>query len=183
MSANLQITCLPSEYTGSMGYNSIFDQFTIFDILVDKSKIGVIGSDCTKIFPVQSGAHQISIDTGRWKSSPPLTVEVQDGMTLALICGMDKKANLYVERDLPSSVVVQRLEAESLHNNGKVNLASGGFLIAMIGFLIGAFIISEIDAYIHPGIGLWILIIILTCPTIILFAYGISWFYKKISNR
>lgn len=181
MPAYLQITCLHSEYAGTWGAQNPFtDLFNIFNVLVDKSKVGVIVSDCTKLFPVESGVHQISINTSRWRSSPPITVDVQDSQTIALICGIDKKAKLYVEREVPSSVAVRRLEEDSLQNNGNPYWASKRILTGIISLLLVLFFNLAIDASFPFGGGLWILANILFCSSYILLALGIAWIYGII---
>jgi hypothetical protein len=184
MPAYLQITCLRSEYAGAWGAQNPFtDLFSIFNILVDKSKVGVIVIDCVKLFPVESGSHQISITTSRWNSSPPITVDVQDSQTIALICGIDKKAKLYIERDVPSSVAAQRLKEDSLQNNGNLYWASKRILIGIISLLLVVFFNLAIDASFPFGGGPWILANILFCSSYILIAIGISWAYGIITRR
>ena len=183
MPAYLQIYCIYSEYTGLLGKNPLFDIVSIYNILVDKSKIGAIKSDETKIFPIESGTHQISISIWSGRSSPQLNVEVQEGMTIDLVCGLGKKSKLFIDRDLPSSAVVHRVEEESLQNNGNVYRPSIRMLGAIISVLLWTFITLEIVANLHIGAGQWALVLFLSCLSVYLIALGISWIYRKIICR
>jgi hypothetical protein len=182
MAGNLQIYCIGSEYQGIRGRNPLSD-LLIYSIVVDQSKIGVTAYDSTKIFSVENGPHQVSVNVSRWRSSAPLDVVVRENQTVALVCGIDKKGKIFIEPDVPSSVAVQRSKEESLRASGGAYRASIHALARVIGLLGGTFIVLEIFMYLQYGGVQRLPIVILLCLSVPLLGVGIFWIYRKISGK
>jgi hypothetical protein len=68
-------------------------------IFVDKNQIGSIGNDQGKTFSIPSGIHQICIKLWTGKASPTLNIDVIDGTSIFLTCGIDKKGKLFLDKE------------------------------------------------------------------------------------
>jgi hypothetical protein len=178
MTGVIRIYCINSEYPDQWGSLTAADSLRLYNILLDGTNVGAISSEWTKEYPVEPGRHQVSINISRRRSSPPLDVDVPEGRTLSLICGINRKGDLFIEPDRPPSAVEQKLVEEQPLEK-KVNYRASIWMLLRVLLLLGfSFLYLAVVNIFHPsGFG-GVLILFLSCVLLLLVVIGISWLYN-----
>jgi hypothetical protein len=180
MSGNIRIYCINSEYNGRWGNLPLINPSLLYNIVIDGISVGATASEWTKEYPVESGWHKISVNLSRWRSSPPLDVEVKEDQTVSLLCGINRKGNLFIEPDQPLSVVKQQESEEEVKDKTRAHFWASIWLFIRVLSLLGfVFLYMELSMVFHAsGLG-EILIIFISCVFIILTGIGFSWIYER----
>jgi|WetSurMetagenome_2_1015567.scaffolds.fasta_scaffold16931_2 hypothetical protein len=180
MKGNIQIYCINSEYKGRWGNLPVVNPILLYNIVIDGITVGATASEWTKEYPVEIGWHKISVNISRWRSSPPLDVEVKGNQTTSLLCGINRKGNLFIEPDQPLSAIKQQESDEEVKDETRINFWASIWLFIRVLSLLGfVFLYMELSMVFHAnGLG-QILIIFLSCVFIILVGMGFSWIYGR----
>jgi hypothetical protein len=179
----IRIYCINSEYKGRWGNLPLINPSLLYNIVIDGITVGATASEWTKEYTVENGRHNISVNLSRWRSSPPLDVEVKEDQTVSLLCGINRKGNLFIEPDQPLSVAKQKESEEELTDETRANFWASIWLFFRVLSLLGfVFLYMELSMVLHAnGLG-QILIIFLSCVFIILIGMGFTWIYKRFSS-
>jgi hypothetical protein len=180
MLGNIRIYCINSEQKGRWGILPLINPSLLYNIVIDGVTVGATASEWTKEYPLEIGWHKISVNFSRWRSSPPLDVEVKEDQTVPLLCGINRKGDLFIDADLPLSVVKQQESVEEIRDGNRANFwASIWLFIRVLGLLGFVFLYMELSMVFHAnGLG-QILIIFLSCVFIILLGMGFTWIYER----
>jgi hypothetical protein len=179
MPGSIRIYCINSEYKGNRGILTAMEPYRLYNILIDGVNVGATACEWTKEYPVEAGRHEISIILSRRRSSPPLKIEVKDNQPVSLLCGINRKGDLFVEPDVPSTAVMQQDE-NNLRNDLRTNFRSSINMFFWILRLSGIIFISmEISMYFHAT---GLLPIVILGFLYLLALIGYCWLVKWITS-